>query len=120
MTSNERKVLRVITKIQPDEGCVMHYDFDLGLFFNKELTKSVKMPFDKVKTREILINLSNYGYLTYIGKNRAIIHHHAYHTRELFWQRIGEFLLKSVLVPILVACASSLFTLWLTGIWPKG
>ena len=108
MTPDERKMLHAIVKAQPDEGCVMPYDLQKQLLYNKDMTSQLKIPFPAEKSREIMLKLSEYGDISYCGKSRAVIHHHAYHTKALFAQRIGEFLLRSILVPIAVAVLTAL------------
>ena len=40
------------------------------------------------------------------------------YSRTYFWSKVGSFLFKSIAVPIVVAIATTLITLWIQGYWP--
>ena len=67
----------------------------------------------------LLDDLETRGYLVWQPADDDIYSIQLTHTGEQYhsfeWVKTKEFLLRSVLVPIVVSLATSLLTLWLTG-----
>ena len=136
MLSGQRKLLKLLKKVQPVEAHPLEFSLlDVGGEVRPAFrTVSPKIgppkasPYDWKKTVEILKELRDLDLIlpsTDLDNGKCIyfiLRHPAYHTRERFMLRLGEFLFKSVLVPVFVAFLTAFVTALitaLTALWFK-
>ena len=132
MTFNQKKLIKLMKQVQPLEAHPLMFDLMEVKGKTQPAFKAVNpetgsppeaSPFDREKTVDILKELKDLGLIlpstNLDAKNSQymILRHPAYHTGELFLRRIGEFLFKSVFVPVIVALLTTLVTLWLKRIF---
>ncbi len=126
MTSDEKKLLKILVQVQPDESHPIEYDvrkingeskavFQASDHTGKERTDY--SPFDKVKTLEVIRDLADDSLLTVSPEldrpvpHKILVRHRGYHTGELSRQEAWRSFKNSVLAPVAVSVITTLLTL---------
>lgn len=114
MHRDSRKMLRFIRKsdLLSDGSCLL-------VDFYEAYAAYVKWPEQRVMAT--LRELEEEGYISYCDDNHGNrvgfeLEHKGYHPRYYAWVRIRDFLLESVVVPIVVAAVTAYITLLLESL----
>ena len=113
MTCQARKILGTLKKCQPREGgwiLVACEDDAPCSFTNDDTGRRVPSPYDSDKTLTIFAFLQSRGLIEYDEPYGVKVTHVGWHTVYAGWERLRDFLVKSVAVPIAVSVASAVLT----------
>ena len=119
-------LLKKLKKAQACEGNVVYVDFDEGRFYPVETNAvtNVATPLKRKRERkvkfkeppetiyEVFLYLEQRGYIRHEGRNwdYVTVTHTGNHIIFEYLSIFAQFLLKSILVPIFVALATTLIT----------
>lgn len=117
LTLRESRILRKIIRLQKNPGRTLRMNIKSGLvtFMNPDTNSEVRSPYPAEETLEILKRLSAHGYIDplnipYKEWDVTTIHYSSYHTKEIIVGKILDFILRSILVPVIVALITSLLS----------
>ena len=116
MTRQSRKILGTLKKCQPREGGYILVACDEGApcsFTNDDTGRRVPSPYDSDKTLTVFAFLQARGLIEYDEPYGVKVTHSGWHTVYAGWERLRDFLVKSVLVPIVVTVLTALVLRWL-------
>lgn len=79
-------------------------------------SKPIKLWFCKNSIKSILQHLENSGYIQQTGFEYFQVLHYGWHTTQSFLTEVCNFLVKSILTPIVVSIITTLLTAWVSGL----
>lgn len=117
MTKQCKTVLNELVKLSNNTDALMCYSLrkpHITLYYNFDKFYDYSTYSHEIEG--IIQQLANDGYLAFLDRGNGFkLTHKGLHRKAFEWIEIKQFLLKSVIVPIVVAAITALVTLWLQG-----
>ena len=118
MTKQCKTVLNELIKLSNNTDTLMCFDLrkpHISLYNNCNKFYDYSQYSHEIES--IIQQLVNDGYLELLNRgNDFKLTHKGLHRKAFQWIEVKHFLLKSVIVPIVVAAVTALVTLWLQGL----